>query len=167
MKLQVTLLFIVCTCLCFAQNTNKKYEKDNYSITYPSNWELNVSGQMNSTFILFSELEKEDTFRENINLLVQDLTDQEMTIESYGQITKSQIKEQLPGSKILESSFDKEKNRYIMIWSGNVGSGQLKFKQYFFIKKEKVYILTFTTTPEVYNDYIELGNEILNSFTLN
>lgn len=167
MKLQATLLFIVFTCLCFAQNTNKKYKKDNYSIEYPNNWSLDTSGQMNTVFILFSAPKKGRVFKENINLVIQDVKDQGMTIASYGQITEDQIKKEVPGSEIFESFFDKEKNRYLMVWSGNIGNGPSKVKQYFFLKEGKVYILTLATLPETYNDYIDIGSEILNSFTLN
>ncbi|MBC8172388.1 MAG: hypothetical protein H7X71_00660, partial [Chitinophagales bacterium] len=48
----------------------KTLKEKNYSIQYPSTWELDQSGQMGTSFILFSSLEeKEDQFMENINLI--------------------------------------------------------------------------------------------------
>jgi hypothetical protein len=53
-----------------------------YFINYPSDWELNNSGLMGTSFILFSPVSSsQDNFRENINLLVQDLSQYDLNLD--------------------------------------------------------------------------------------
>ncbi len=167
MKLQVTIVFLVIANLTFAQKNFKKYAKENIAINYPDSWRLDVSGQMNTEFILFSELEENDTFQENINLLKQDLKGQGFTMESYVKLSKNQIKKMVPNGKIIESKYvNDDQPHYVIIWSGFVSGNNLKFKQLFFLENENAYVLTFTTLPETFDQYIDLGNKILNSFKL-
>ena len=71
----------------------KSFSQANYSIKYPATWELNQSGQMGTAFILFTPKESEkDDFRENINLLTQDLSGRNIDLSKYTEISESQIK---------------------------------------------------------------------------
>jgi len=164
--IKLTILFLVFTNVCCSQNELKTYEKENYAISYPDNWRLDTTGQMNSKFILFSELKDNDLFSENVNMITQDLTNQGFTMESYMKLSENQIKTLVTEGKIIKSIIDKENGYCTLIWSGNVTDRVLKFKQYFFMKKEIVYVLTLTTLPETFEDYIEAGDKILNSFKL-
>lgn len=164
-KIKIVLLLFIVTVSTFAQKNNE-YKTDDFLVEYPKNWRLDTSGQMNSTFILFSELKEEDLLNENINLLIQDLTNQGFTMKSYAKLSENQIKKMVPDGVIIKSKFSENKEHYEMIWSGIVSGRKLKFKQYFFLKGEKVYVLTLTTLPETYEEYISIGNEILNSFKL-
>lgn len=167
MKLQVIIMFLAIANLSFAQKNFKKHAKENIVINYPDNWRLDVSGQMNTEFILFSELEENDTFQENINLLKQDLKGQGFTMESYVKLSKNQIKKMVPNGKIIESKYvNDDQPHYVIIWTGFVSGNNLKFKQLFFLENESAYVLTFTTLPETFDQYIDLGNKILNSFKL-
>lgn len=47
-----------------------------------------------------------------------------------------------------------------------VSGKHLKFKQCFLKKNGIFYVLTLTTLLETFDDYIEVGNKILNSFKL-
>ena len=71
----------------------KSLSENNYSINYPDNWELNKAGQMGTSFILFSPLSsKKDNFKENVNLLVQDLKGHDLDLDKYVEISEGQIK---------------------------------------------------------------------------
>ena len=64
------------------QNDSVKYEKDNYSIEYPSNWILNDSGDNGTKIFLYpTNSESSDIFTENINLIIQNLSDASITLE--------------------------------------------------------------------------------------
>ena len=122
---------------------------------------------MNTKFILFSELKEKDTFNENINMVVQDLTSQQgFTMESYVKLSENQIKNIISEGKILESVYDTVNEHHTLIWSGNVTGEVLKFKQYYFLKNELLYLLTLTTRPDSYEEYILIGDKILDSFKL-
>ena len=165
-KIKLTLLLIIVTAFSFGQVDFKKLEEENFSISYPQNWRLDTTGQMNTSFILFSELKEEDLFQENVNLLIQDLSNQGFTINSYAKLSENQIKGMVVNGEIIESKFNVENNHHTLVWSGLVNNRSLKFKQYFFLKDEKAFVLTLTTLPETYDEYIQVGNKILNSFKI-
>ena len=71
----------------------KSLDNPSYSIKYPSHWELNESGEMGTSLIILSPLESEkDTFRENVNLLIQDLTGLDIGLDQYTKISEDQMK---------------------------------------------------------------------------
>ena len=165
-KLTIFIALLLINSNIQGQDIFKKYETNIFSIEYPENWRLDTTGRMNSSFILFSEIKKNDLFNENVNLTVQDLTNQGFTMDSYVDLSENQIKNMVKEGKVIKSFFNKEKSFHTLIWSGNVTGQILKFKQYFFLKNEKVYLLTLTSLPSTYDDYLEVGDKILNSFKL-
>lgn len=143
----------------------KVFETNEFKVEYPKNWVLDTSGKMNSKFILFSKLKKNDKFRENINLTVQNLSGHNFTMESYVKLSENQIKNMLPEAKIIESR--SIENHHETVWQGKVGINILKFKQHYFIKNEKAYVLTFTALVETYEKFIlNGGDKILKSFKI-
>lgn len=145
-------------------------KKDNYSIDYPKDWELNESGLMGSSFILFSPPSSEtDPFRENINLIIQDLTGYNLDLDAYAKISEGQIKTIITNGQILESkrvtnqSLEYQK----VIYTGTQGIFHLKFEQYYWVVGNKAYVLTFTCEEAQFDDYQLTAEKILNSFKLN
>mgnify|MGYP000145849798 CR=1 FL=1 len=163
MRIYLTLLLIIVTTVVSGQESST-YKNEGFEVSYSKDWLLDTSGQMNSKFILFSKPEPNDKFQENVNLIVQDLSGKGFTMESYVKLSKKQIETMVPEGEILVS---KNMNSYHMaIWKGRIGANLLKFKQYYFLKNEKVYVLTFTALPDTYDRFIETGNKILDSFKL-
>ena len=147
----------------------KVYAESNYSITYPDYWELDKSGQMGTSFILFSKpSSKEDLFRENVNLLIQDLKGQKINLDKYVEISEGQIKTMISNSDLIESKRLNENGNEFqkIIYSGDQGDYKLKFEQYYMIKNGKVYVLTLTCELEQFDEYKVIGEKILNSFRL-
>ncbi len=146
------------------------FAQANYAITYPSNWDLNQSGEMNTSFILFSPKENEkDNFRENVNLLIQDLTGKNIDLNTYTKISEEQIKTMATNSTLIESADVSSKSftYHKIIYTSDQGIYHLKFEQYYWILNEKAYILTFTTEQTKFDSFKETGEKIMNSFTLN
>ncbi len=146
----------------------KTIENDRYQITYPSTWQLDQSGRNKTEFIVLSKREKDDAFRENVNLIAQDLSNQIMNLESYVALSESQIKNSVRDSKIFKSEL-KTKNGlsfHNIVWSGFLTGKRLKFKQLFFIDDNIAYALTLTCEEKEYENYIATGDQILNSFIL-
>lgn len=162
---------IIIILILFFCNSNAQeletYDTDDYSIDYPKDWTFDTSGQMNTTFIILSKLEINDTFRENMNLSIQDLTDMDLDLKGYTELSVKQIKS-VPNSEIFESKDVKKDSitYHQIIWKGFVTGRNLKFKQLYYIINNKAYLLTFTCEENKYDDYIVIGTKILNSFTL-
>ncbi len=152
--------------------TNLKWEtlnEPNYSIQYPSEWELNQSGQMGTAFMLFSPLESgQDQFRENVNLLLQDLSGYNIDLDKYAEISQEQVKSMITNSKIIESKRIKtgSEEYHKLVYTGDQGVFHLRFEQYYWIKNKQAFVLTFTCEQASFNSHKEVGKTILKSFTL-
>lgn len=147
----------------------KTYEDSNYTIQYPPNWELDLKGEMRTSFILFSPSENEnDKFIENVNLIIQDLKGMNMNMDKYVEISEEQLKTMITNSVLIESKRVKDKNPeyHKLIYTGNQESLQFQFEQYLWIINEKAYILTLTCEINKFSEYKEVGEKILNSFSL-
>jgi hypothetical protein len=146
----------------------KIFDGTDYSIQYPADWELIQSGQMGTTFILFSPLEtSQDKFKDNVNLLIQDLSGHNLDLDKYAEISEGQIKTMITNSTLIESKRIKtgSEEYHRMIYVGDQGMFHLKFEQFYWIKNEKAYVLTLTCEQDKFSDYKEVGEAILNSFT--
>jgi hypothetical protein len=147
----------------------KEFDQTSYSVKYPSTWELDISGQKGTSFALFSPLESnKDKFQENVNLLVQDLTGQNVDLDRYTEISEAGIMTTFTNSTLLESKRIKDGNNEYqkIIFSGDKGIFHFQFEQYYWVMNDKAYVLTFTGEKAKFADYKTIGEEILNSFIL-
>ena len=142
---------------------------DQYEIKYPSTWKVNKSGQMGTSFILFSPLSnKSDNFKENINLLIQDLAGYDLTLDQYAEISEGQIKTMVTDGQIILSERIKEKTLEYqkVIYSGKQGIYNLKYEQFYWLINDKAYVLTLTCKETEFDNYQEMGEKILESFEI-
>ncbi|CAN5604416.1 hypothetical protein BH11BAC2_BH11BAC2_22490 [soil metagenome] len=147
----------------------KTFDTTAYSIQYPGDWELDKSGKMNTSFILFSPvMDANDQFKENVNLLVQDLGEDKVDLTQYTDLTIGQIKKGLPNSTLLLSKRIKsETSEYQkMIYTGDQSTFHLQFEQYYRIMDGKAIVLTFSAEQSTFESYQELAERILNSFVI-
>ena len=155
------------------QNVNpidwKTFEHRDYIVQYPDSFELNTSGQMGMSFILLSKLTSpDDIFRENVNLSIQDLGGQNISLDNYVEMSENQIKTLVNNGNIIESNRIKKDNSEFqkIIFTGKQGVFELKFVQYYILKSEKAYVLTLTTEIEQFDSYKTVGKEIMDSFII-
>ena len=168
-KILIFTFLIINTIFVFGQTDWKTVNDSNYTIEYPDNWELNKSGQMGTKFILFSKLSNSsDKFRENVNLIIQDLTGSNIELDKYVEISENQIKTLLTNGKIIESKriSDKEFEYHKMIYTGKQGVFDLKFIQYYWVLNNKAFVLTFTAEIDEFGNYAKIGKKIMDSFKI-
>ena len=145
-------------------------ECEAFKINYPETWEKNESGMMGTTFILFAQVDSDtDQFKENVNLLVQDLTGMNIDLDQYTALSVPQIKQIIEGAEIIEDKriTDQGAEHHKLSYTGKQSIFDLRFEQLFWIKNEKAYVLTFTSEIKAYEKYKDLGMKIMHSFTLN
>jgi hypothetical protein len=144
---------------------------DAYTIRYPSTWTLDNSGRMGMTFQILSALSSpDDKFRENVNLVIQDLSGQPVKkLDQYVLLSENQIKTMLKYPEILSSDrLNRGGQEFQKIqYTAKLGIYKLRFQQYCMIKNEKAYILTFTCVADEFEKYREVGGKIMDSFKLN
>jgi hypothetical protein len=176
---KLNLIVLVCLILStntFGQGKNEKSQEgwlilseDNYSIQYPKEWELNKEGQMGTKFIVFSPLgSDQDQFRENVNLIIQDLTGMGIDLSKYVEISEGQIKTMITDGKLIESKRERDGKSefHKTIFTGRQGIYSLKFEQLYWVENEKAYVLTLTTDVNEFVNFKEIGESILKSFIL-
>ncbi len=143
--------------------------KDNYSIKYPSTWELDTLKKGRSLFMVVSPLESDtDRYREAINLVTEDITGKGMDMDAYVNASITGIKSvftdynQIEGKKIQVGSVEYYKLHYTAKQNGN----PIELEQWIRIDKDKAYILSFAMEYGKYNEHKEIGEKILSTFTI-
>jgi hypothetical protein len=143
------------------------YQQNDYEISYAADWELSRNGQMGTDFILLSPQESStDLFRENINLIIQNLPAKEMTLADYTELSEAQIKTLITQSKLLSSRrIQSTRGEYHRVeYQGEQGIYALHFVQHYFIRYQKAYVLTFTAEQKQYTRYRDQAERMLQSF---
>jgi len=125
---------------------------------------------MGMTLQLFSPLSSpEDKFSDNVNLVIQNLTGQPIkSLDQYTELSENQILTMLTDSKILSSELLKSNGQEYqkVSYTAQQGIYKLTFQQYYFIKNEIAYVLTFTCVADEFEKYRAIGDKILNSFRI-
>lgn len=180
---KIIILLLLFTTAASGQSTNEENKIDtsketanwqkftgaNYAIRYPANWQLTELLQRGVPFCIFSPLENEvDRFKENINLVIQDLSDRNIDLNKYVELSEEQVKTLVPNSSLLESKRIKSRDTefHKVIYTGDQNNFHLQFEQYFWVINQKAYVLTLTCEQKKFADYQILGEKILNSFIL-
>lgn len=147
----------------------KALDEVNYRIQYPENWDVDQSGQLGMSFIILSkQTSPQDGFRENINLLIQNLTGLNIDMDAFVKISEDQVKAMFKGGKIHESKRVKSKTDtfHKLVYTGTQGSFVFKIQQYYWVEKDKAYILTLTCEATQFDSYVQTGDKIMSSFVL-
>lgn len=124
---------------------------------------------MGTVVIFFSDQKNSsDLFQENLNVLVQDLSAQPMTLAEYTDLSIEQIKLFVSDSKILSSKKITLAGNLAneLIYTGKQGQFDLKWKQIYTIIGDTAYILTYTSEIDDFDNYLEGFNQIFASFKL-
>jgi hypothetical protein len=141
-----------------------------FKLSYPQDWELNQEGVMGTKLVVFAPLESEtDNFKENVNVIIQDLKGYDLDLASYTKLSLEQVKTMITNSKLILSRTNKlEKGGEFqeLIYTGDQGIYHLKFHQYYLLKNNKAYIITFTTGIDQFEKYKTTGKAILDSFVV-
>ena len=139
-----------------------------YTLTIPKRWEVDKSGSLGPSFIALSAIENdEDKFRENVNLITQDLSGTQVDLQYYAEYSEAQVKDYITDAQIIESKYVNHgsKEAYFIRYTGTQGIYKLKFTQYMWVLGEVAYILTFTSEQAKTDAFEPIGKAILDSFT--
>lgn len=173
-KIPILLLsFLFSTLITFSQ-TSPKTEKGwstfsdkNYSVQYPDTWVLYRAPKMGMSFVVLSQLtDPKDQFKENVNLLIQDLKGKNMDLKKYTELSEEQIATLVTNGKLIESKRRNENGSEFqkLIYTGDQGMYKLKFEQYYWVKNEKAFVLTLTCEASQFEKFKATGEKIMNSF---
>ncbi len=158
----------------FCQSTPPVEYKDfvgnRYQIQYPTSWQIDSSRKMGADLLLFSPLEGgSDTFRDNVNVIIQDLAGRNMDLAKYRAFTDDQLKRISRSIEIYESVLDDtgDKQFYFVSYAMTQGQYRMRIMTKCFIANNKAYLATFTCELNKFEQYSAVASDILKSFKLN
>jgi len=170
MKLLI-LLFLTMVCQAYGQTASTHsfvdFSRNGYSIRYPKSWRTDTSKMMGADLFILAPLENaNDKFSENVNIMIQDLTGQNIGLEQYKQITENQLKVMVTDGKLIESVIVKsDKGSYYKLqYLMTQGAFKLRIFSICYIKADKAYLVTFTAEVNKYEQFKKDGEQTINSF---
>lgn len=146
-----------------------EYKKSNYLIKYPENWTLDTTHKTPADFIISSPLSStEDQFMENLNLVIQDLSGLNFDLDNFTALSEQQIQNYMDESELIESvRMKKSGTEYQhLIYTAKNSGRILRFEQYYWIRNEKAYILSFTCELDQFDLFKDVSELILESFAI-
>ncbi|MFW6035768.1 MAG: PsbP-related protein [Halothermotrichaceae bacterium] len=163
-------LLLLLSISTYAQNDFESYQNDKYGfrIDYPGNWELKEDS-FDSVISIISEREDEnDNVSENINVVVQDLSTQPMSLKEYTELSIDQINNVIENGEVLENEFITfaENEGVKIIYKGELEDLKLKWLVKYLIKNNKAYLVTYTAAEDKFDKYLPTVEKMYDSFQL-
>ncbi len=158
--------FILSSNLIFCQSSFSEFNSEDFYIKYSNDLKQSKENYSAELFLLTEKKNSTDDFIENLNVLKQDLKGKNIDLNKFVKISEQQISNfgQIIESKQININ---KKNGHLMLYEGEMKGQKLKFFQYFFIKNEKAYILTYTAKTEDFDLYFNTMKSAMDSFDLN
>lgn len=140
-----------------------------YQIQYPDGWTPYQQTSMNILFLSPQE-GPTDQFRENVNVLIQDLSAQQpMSLADFSKLSIDQIKQMAvadtAGQQFREVTFAGQKAQE-GICKLPVNGLVIKVKQDWFVLGHFAYIITYTAEPAQFSRYEPMADTVMQSFKL-
>jgi len=152
------ILFVTLLVLSLAAHgqTTMDVKIGNISISVPSGWIAQYS-DTTIIFILYSPIEENDTFQENVNLTTETLPSK-YSEKGYLTAATENLKSLYKDFKIIES-----KDNY-HVFTGIINDKLLQQMQFVQIKDNVAYVVTYTATPDSFDRYVKIFNQIQQTF---
>lgn len=173
MKYITILLCLVSLTSCSQEKlTEYKTTKGGFSFSYNDLWEKQL---VNNQPVFLTKGDKKDgtNFRNNLNVIVQDLSQNPMSLEDYHNLTLQQMQQAL-GENTITS--DKgiiiggvKAKELIYTIPKDISKGnflELKLKQVYLIKNSKAYLITYTAKSKDFAKYLKSANSFFTTFKL-
>ena len=138
-----------------------------YKINYPNTWRLKAGCAASECTVLSpaDTLTWPDAYTESINLTFNPLPSASYTVDQYAKFSIDYLPKVVKNFKVVEKK--KLKSNVIRItYTGEKDTFKQTWRQYYYVKSSKVYIVTFSGETQKYNSYQPFIEPFLNSFTL-
>jgi len=144
-------------------------EANAFSINYPEEWEVSERESMPGTTVFVAPLQGEDdTFRENVTVVVQSLPAGTSTLDEFTELALSQGQEYIPQFTVRESrpttlggSPAQE-----VVYTGLQGERELRWLQLWTLAGDQVYILTYTAEELGFTAFRSVVQQMIRSMEI-
>jgi len=140
-------------------------EKNKIKIKYHPHWNI-IKSRGSLVAFLSPLMNPEDKYRENLNVVVEKMDTQVISLDDYVKLSMIKLREGFKNFKLISTdpSCKIAKNKaYKIIYEGIKGSFHLKFIQFFLFKENRVFIITYTSEYDKYNDFLEVIEKMIKS----
>ena len=150
------------------------YEGDNFSLQIPADWEIfeqDSEGDIEE-FIFIVPEESEDfdandhLYSTNVNIIVERI-EAEFTMEEYVDIVLMQLETRLEEFELLQRQdilIAGESGESIEYTGITRSDEELLWQEWITIENNSAYVITYTAREEIYGDYRDEVQQILDSF---
>jgi eukaryotic-like serine/threonine-protein kinase len=148
-----------------------KYEniQEGFAMIYPSTWTLTEGAEGTAAMFLSPKENDLDYFKENVNIIIQDLKEKPMMLEEYSKIAIHQVKVVFEQNvEVLESAptYFAGQPAHKFVYIGKGPEAELKLLHIWTIKNRKAYQLTYTALSSKFDQYFGKVNRMIKSFKI-
>lgn len=140
-------------------------QMDRYSFLVPEGWKIKEGCMEADCSLLAPHDDYEDTFLENINIVVTQAPGKNYAVKKYADFSVGYLPTVIDDFEILER-IELDNNGEYVIYKGFKSDFHQTWKQYYFIKDESLYIITFTAETSRFEEYISQIQINLDSFKI-
>jgi len=140
-----------------------------FSISYPDNWELSTLQIPGIYFQAFSPKEgPNDRFRENVNVVIEDLNGRQVSEQQYVDATKKKLMLNVKEFYLIKAgeTMIGSYKAYEILYTGKLNLYNFKFKAVIVIYEKKAFVLTYSSDLISYDKFYPETNKIMNSIRL-
>lgn len=137
-----------------------------FQIKYEENWIKNENFLGSTVIFLTLDEVNNEKIQSNLNIYVQDISKENISFEDYIENSINELNDFIENFNIIESEkiIRDEFKKHKLIFTGNLADYNFKWKQVWIYEENLVYILTYTTTENLYDRHIETIKKMINSF---
>ncbi len=146
-----------------------KNNKKKFSIRYPAGWEA-VETQKGVDVIFKTPTEGTwDNFRENVNLIVQDISQKPMTLEAYSSLAIDQMQAIFGENLLIQAAEEVSlagRPGFKFEYIGKGPDGELHFRHYWTLVDSNAYQITYTAMDNSFDQYIDQVEHMIKTFRI-
>ncbi len=134
-------------------------------ILYPREWKL-VETKDNIFAFQEPKLTADDKIQENLNLIMNDVSDQDLTFEKFKPLAMENLKQTVQDFSLIDSSSTTLADTIAQKNVFTAFNPKLKLLQVITLKNDITYAITFVSTPESFENYLPVVEKMLDSFEI-
>lgn len=137
----------------------KSLTQDGYSLSFPENWKLDISGKSGTSFLLYAPTVGASVgFKTNINMIKRPLNDDRIDLATYAKGAEQQIQKADPEKIVVNTGGSANgKDYHKIIYTAKKQGYDLVFHQQFWVENATSYVLTMTALAD---DYTRIKDDV-------
>ncbi|GEM_PF-3568951 len=146
------------------------YTDDTHDIYvyHPEDWTVKEVDETTFGFVS-PKASEEDPFMENVGIQIIDLSGHSITLEEYGQLLIDQATSDVADFELLSSELVPGDGDYVdsyyIEYDGTQNGLPMAYDTTLMIDGDRGFILTYTAEQDNFDQYVDIANQIMDSFT--